>query len=43
MYPKFTGDTKLGGAVDSFEGRGALERNLGSLEGFLHPKCRIWT
>lgn len=48
-YSKFVGDTKLGGAADSFKGREALHRDLDSLEiwaatshmKFNQSKCRI--
>lgn len=34
MHSKFAGDTKLGGAVDSLKGRGALQKDHNKLEGW---------
>ncbi|KAF4803571.1 hypothetical protein TURU_015070 [Turdus rufiventris] len=38
MYVKLSIDTKLGGAVDSLEGREALHSHLASLEGWATTK-----
>ena len=49
ILSKFLDNTKLGGAIDSFEGREALQRDLDKLEGlvitnhmkFQKSKCQI--
>lgn len=39
---KFVYDTKLGGASDSFEGRGALQRDLETVEGWAITNHQEW-